>query len=250
MAAEFINLMVAAVLLISVAFILALIPGILLKSIALVLVAVAFYKVFRADQHRKRVFDANNSVLIEQRIAALSRMAASNDFRLVISNSSLMLSVSLFGGFGGLLIVGWAEGADSGYLIGGILLMAFSLLMLFNQLCALGKPLLTITQRGISVRNCAPVFWAEIDSIGLHEMETGTTRSHLLVISVSNPKKVSEARSWVSKLLCRLGFKLNSNIALLLKSNNESPEVVFRICKILRDNARSRTDQLTFPYLA
>ena len=237
--AGFTNLMLAAALFISIPAILALVPGVFYKSISLVIAVVALFSVFRADKQRKRIDDVERAANNELRLAELGKLANSNNFKLEISYSNLLFFALLSGVFGALLIVYWTAKGNAAYLISGILFIVYSLSKIINQIRTLAKPFLTITQHGISVGNFDAILWDEIGSIDLREWKhRGMTLFHMLVLDVTNSKRVTETRSRIANLIYRLGFSPATKVAFILKSNSEPPEVVFRFCMFLWSRAR------------
>lgn len=237
--AEFINLILAAALFISIPATLAIVSSAAWQAFLICLILVALFLIYRRDQRRKLVLELSIRDSIDQRVAELSEMAKSDDFSFSVSNSSFLFSQILSGAIGALLIAAWLSKSNLAFLMLGILLLGFSALLIYRHFSTLGKPLLTATRQGISFGNGTSISWSKITGITLHDTSARTySPMHTLVFHTAC-KAPSKRPNLLVRLLRRMGLKPRENIALVLKLNDQHPEVIYRVCRLLWKNQRS-----------
>ncbi|MFZ2162217.1 MAG: hypothetical protein WAW02_08375 [Sideroxyarcus sp.] len=231
----------AAMFLVAILVLLALKMDLALKIVLIVCAALAlvflFYiDHFREQAHRMAKFDSK-----ERRVEELLKKSSEPNSIIEIRGSSVgygftLLLVAAIGCF---VVVMWEIQGNRILLIAGLIIAAFGLVKLVAHIAPRNKLQLTISQQGIAIRNGTCIDWKEIEDVNLITVRGRTSPYyHVLFFTLVDSLPNRENLSLIAKMLRHIGLNRKIAKSVVLGSNNEDPEVVYRVSKTLWQSSR------------
>jgi hypothetical protein len=208
-----------------------------------VLAGAALFWLGRFDKRRQRVERELSAQRDQARIGRLEALATSHDFELKIRGATQApLTLVLLTAGAALGFKGWAD-QITGLLAAGASLALVAGFFLLAVIPSIFRPVLVLTRGGFSSPLTGPIAWQHVDGMSLEKIHLRHSVVHRLAFRIRSLAEHMGSFSLFYRILYRLrrGAR-KQQIHLVLQRTSESPDVVYRVARLLWTQATGRTD--------